>query len=133
MASVQEKIDKIVSSTSRMRRDCERVSSFLDEIGVKEYSNDVDGSENRLKDIDAALAEVSAISAFLACLVTDLFSGQYPKELFEITSVSKSEFSSQVFNLIAYYKSLSFVLIERSKTARAVLGHLVDREKTTTT
>jgi len=133
---VEYKIKKIISSTERMRRDGERISAFLDTMVETHYSDDVEGHTNRVQHIDQALAELSAISSFLSSLVTMLFSGEFPKELFEVASIrksiSKSEFSSQIFNLLAYYKSLCFMLLERSKIARLGLEYCISRQEKTT-
>lgn len=130
MTETERKIEDIIEMSKRMSRDMERLSDYLETLRERRYNNSVAGFERKMLDIDQALADASAITAFLNVVALKLYSGEYPKDLFEITPISKSEFSLQAMNLITYCRTLSFMLNERSKTARTVYDSRVkDEEK----
>ena len=129
----EKKIKEIQEMSQRMRNDMDRLSSYLDTLLGKKYKFCIEESTQRALDIDQAMTDLSAIIAFLNVIQLELYSGAYTKELFELTSISKSEFSMQVANLSSYCKSLAFLLSERSRTARIVLDACIrDSEKSVT-
>lgn len=126
----EQKIEHIVKCTSRMRKDSIRLSQFLDQMLEKPYNlNSIEGLGLFLSDLDHGLAEILAMTAFLNLIRMEIYSGEYPTELFELTPVSRSEFLAQVSNLLSYYKSMSYVIIERSKIARSALEYCISQEK----
>lgn len=125
-----KKVEEIYSANARMIKDMERLSDYLDTLKEKRYNDSVSSCERRLLDVDQALADVSAIVAYLNIFITKMYSGEYTKELFECSNSLKSDVSLQATNLLSYCRTLAFMLNERSKTARAVYDNKVkDEEK----
>ena len=87
------------------------------------------GYEARLFDIDDVVAESLAIMSYLSLIMMRLYSNEYSTELFELSPYRKSDFMSQVSTLHTYYKSIQYMLVERSKTARSVYEYHVQRER----
>jgi hypothetical protein len=131
--TVEEKIKSLRESTERLRRDCERLHELLNHISNKKYPNTLEGYENRMFDIDHSLSDLLAIDSYLSVVSMKLFSGEYNKELFEAVGVSKQDFSSQVFSLREFYRSMSFLLTERSRTSRSVWESKNKQEQLTVT
>ncbi len=122
-------IENLAKSTNRIRRDVQKFFDYLESLESKEYGNKIEDYEQRMLDIDQALANMVLLVSFLQIEQMMLYSNEYPPEMFEALSLSKAEFSSQVINLLSHFKSLSFVLTERSRIAREIWKTKVDREE----
>lgn len=120
MENVSKKVEILVDTTQRMRRDAERVRlqiERLTQVKPREHLNEI---EEKLWDIDDVNAEICAIVAYLSTIQMMLFSGEYPPEIFELANFKKSDFGFQVSNLLSYYKTISFSVQEMSKTVRTI-------------
>lgn len=128
MSSTQEKVNKLVENTQRMRRDAERVRLSIDNLRESKPRESLEEIERRLWEIDDVNAEICAMVSFLSTIQMMIFSSEYPPEVFQLARINKNEFLFQVSNLLSYYKTVAFSIQEMSKTTRSIFEHHSQRD-----